>query len=487
MTKKYTLNMVDPKTGAEARKLPQYVAALSVCLGAVAAGAVLGWTSNISDALLDGKFNDIAIDQDILGWISSFTTLGAMVICFPMGIVCDLLGRKLACLLTIIPFSGGWLLIILSNGEIMLYAGRFLVGFAGGAFCVAAPIYTSEIAQKEIRGTLGGYFQLLLTVGILFAYVFGSICTPLVLSILCACIPLVFGVVFFFQPETPVYSLKKGDRASALASLRKLRGQRYDCESELKELQEQIDKDVAVKVPFSEAVRTKAARKAILICFGLMIFQQLSGVNAVIFYTGQIFKEAGGSIPPNYATIGIGIVQVVATFISTVVVDKFGRRILLMASAFCMALSGAALGVFFTLKDRHVVSEDVVNTIGFLPVVSLVVFITMFSLGFGPIPWMASAEIMPPEIKSTAVSAAATFNWLLAFLVTRFYNNLVDATGGDVTFYLFAAISLLGTFNVFFFVPETKGKSIQEVQDMLNGHKPGPTTKEGIDNPNFKH
>ncbi|KAH1012448.1 hypothetical protein HUJ05_011607 [Dendroctonus ponderosae] len=194
-------NKMDSSSESSASKrFPQYLAALS---GSVAAGSVLGWTGTISESLQHSDLNGIPVDTDALGWISGFVTLGAMVICFPIGFICDGIGRKWACLLTIIPFSIGWALVIFSSGTLMIYIGRFLTGLAGGAFCVAAPLYTSEIAEKEIRGALGSYFQLLLTVGVLFSYVCGTVTTPKMLSILCAFIPIGFGVAFFFQPETP--------------------------------------------------------------------------------------------------------------------------------------------------------------------------------------------------------------------------------------------------------------------------------------------
>ncbi|XP_050303651.1 facilitated trehalose transporter Tret1-like isoform X2 [Anthonomus grandis grandis] len=487
MTKKYVLNRMDVTTGeSRGKRLPQYLAALSVCLGSVAAGSVLGWTGTISEVLKKSALNGIPVDENVLGWISGFATLGAMVICFPIGFICDYIGRKWACLLTIIPFTVGWLLVIFANGTAMLYIGRFLTGIAGGAFCVAAPLYTSEIAEKEIRGALGSYFQLLLTVGILFAYVLGAFCTPQMLSIICAFIPILFGLVFFFQPETPVYLLKKRNRSGALSSLRRLRGEAYNSENEIRELQEQLDRSEQETVSFFQALQTKAAKKALFICFSLMIIQQLSGVNAVIFFTSTIFASTGGSIDPNYATIGIGVVQVTATFIASLVIDKFGRKILLIGSAICMALSGCLLGIYFSLNDRHLVSKEIISDLGFLPIVSLVIFISVFSLGFGPIPWMAAAEIMPPEIKSTASSAVATFNWFLAFIVTRFFNNLVVSIGGDVTFYIFSGISLAGSVFVLLFVPETKGKTTQEIQDILSGVRPGNADSKGVENPNFK-
>lgn len=135
----------------------------------------MGWTSNISEDMKGGKYNDIPIDDDSLGWIGSCVTLGAMVMCFPIGYICDWLGRKPTMLLLTIPFTIGWIIIIFAGSVELLYVGRFITGMAGGAFCVSAPMYTSEIAEKEIRGTLGSYFQLLLTVGILFSYIVGKL------------------------------------------------------------------------------------------------------------------------------------------------------------------------------------------------------------------------------------------------------------------------------------------------------------------------
>lgn len=455
----------------------------------MAAGTVLGWTSNISDKLRNSELNDIVIDSDALGWIGSFSTLGGMLMCFPIGTICDLIGRKWGCIMTVIPFTIGWLLIILANNVGLIYAGRFLTGLAGGAFCVAAPIYTSEIAQKEIRGTLGSFFQLLLTCGILLSYIGGACMSPRDLSILCAVIPVVFVVAFFFQPETPVYYMKNQKPAAALNSLQRLRGAMYNCDDEIKEIRDALDQDANVKVSFFDAMGTTASKKALLICFGLMFFQQMSGVNAVIFYTGDIFNSAGSTLESSTATIIVGVTQVLATFVSSVTVDRFGRKILLLGSIFFMMLSGLVLGIFFTLKERNVLDEDGVSKISFLPILCLIVFMCAFSFGFGPIPWLISAELMPQEIKSVACSAAATFNWLLAFLVTRFYGNLKEAIGGDSTFYIFAGISLLGTVFVLSIVPETKGKSLKEVQALLGGSSGENSTepKAGIDNPSFKN
>lgn len=455
-----------------------------MCLGAVAAGNVLGWTANIGSALTEGEHNDITANTEQQGWIGSLATLGALVMCFSTGFLCNFFGRKWTMLFLVFPFTLGWLLIILAENIDMMYAGRFFTGLAGGAFCVSAPLYTSEISDTDIRGRLGSFFQLFLTIGILFAYLFPLFADIFWHSIGCAIFPLIFGVVFFIQPETPVHLMKKGKESQARASLQRLRGKQYNIEPELSQIKSAIEEDRRNNVPFIQAIKSRAAIKASIICFSLMFFQQLSGINAVIFYTGDIFDASGIALESQYATLIIGCVQVVATFCSSMVIDKLGRKILLLISDFFMAISTILLGIFFTLKDRELVDNETLDTLGFLPVLALCIFIIVFSLGFGPIPWLISSELFPPDIKAVASSAAGTFNWFLAFLVTRFYLDLKEAIGGDITFYIFSAISLVGTAFIFIIIPETKGKTMEEIQDILNGKK---EQKTGIDNAGFSN
>ncbi|KAJ8713249.1 hypothetical protein PYW07_013619 [Mythimna separata] len=469
--------LVEPR-GDAGRKLPQYLAALAATLGALAAGSMLGWSAPVMVKLTDP--NDTSYDFDVSktqgDWISSVINLGAAFICFPIGMVMDIIGRKKTMLLLVLPFTLGWLLITFGTSVGMLIAGRLITGIAGGAFCVTAPAYTSEIAQDSIRGTLGSYFQLMITIGILFAYVVGGYTSVFVFNILCTCIPIVFGLVFFFMPESPNFLVVKGRNDEAREALVRLRGQSYDVDSELNNLKYKHEESQRNKVSYLAAIQKKTALKAILICYALMLFQQLSGINAVIFNASQIFEDAGATIPPTIATIIIGVIQVIATFISSLVVDKLGRRILLLLSALVMCVCSTALGVYFFLSETHGSTADIVQAISWLPLVSLSVFIIAFSLGFGPIPWMMAGELCLIDIKAFVGSTAGTFNWLLSFTVTSTFNSLNAAIGAGQVFWMFAGIMLVGFIFIFFVVPETKGKSVDEIQVMLgaepSSHRP---------------
>lgn len=457
-----------PVNNPKPKALPQFVAAITASLAAFASGTVLAWTSSIILVLEGGKYNNISINSDEMGWIGSFVTLGAMCTSFPFGIICDFIGRKAALLILIVPYSIGWSLIIWADSVLMLYFGRFISGMAAGACCVAAPLYISEIAHKSIRGTLGSYFQLMVTVGILFAYIVGKFATPILYTTICSMVPIVFFIVFVFQPESPFYCLKKGQFDSAYKNLNRLRGADYNVTDEIMSLR-LLEESQQSSLSISCSLKRVAGYKAFIIALSLMFFQQLCGINAIIFYTPDIFTASGAKIDPQTATICVGAFQVVATFISSLMVDKLGRRMLLISSEFIMAISTIFLGLFFTLKDRQIIAEDVISVLGFLPVVSLCVFIIMFSMGLGPLPWTICSEIFSPELKSFAISSAVTLNWFLAFLVTKFYLKLELLIGSDVMFYVFSIICFIGTIFCYTFIPETKGKTIEQIQKELDG------------------
>lgn len=194
----------------------------------------------------------------------------------------------------------------------------------------------------------------------------------------------------------------------------------------------------------------------------------MSGVNAVIFYTTTIFDAANSGLDPTAATIIVGVIQVVATFLATIIVDKVGRRILLMISDFFMAVSTILLAVYFQLKEAD---ETQVENLGWLPVLALCLFIAMFSIGYGPIPWLMIGELFANNVKAYVSPLGGAFSWLFAFLVTKVFTNLRDALGISGAFWLFSGISLVGTIFVFFIVPETKGISLVEIQRILSGEK----------------
>lgn len=206
-----------------------------VSLGALAAGTTLAWSSPAEVPVENGALG-FPVTPSEFGWIGALVTLGAATICFPITFVLDSIGRKPTMLLLIIPFTIGWAIIYYASSVWMLCLGRFLCGIAGGAFCVTVPLYTSEIASKEIRGSLGSYFQLFVTLGILFVDVLGTFYSIQTITLVCALIPFVFGLLFITQPETAVFYMKKRKIEKARESLEYFRGPEYNVDAELTQM-----------------------------------------------------------------------------------------------------------------------------------------------------------------------------------------------------------------------------------------------------------
>jgi Na+/melibiose symporter-like transporter len=254
----------------------------------------------------------------------------------------------------------------------------------------------------------------------------------------------------------------KGKNEKATNSLKRFRDDEVEVQNELNELIKEEETRKSLKV--LDALHRKSSKKAILIAFGLMFFQQLSGINAVIFYTNAIFTDAKLELEPKYATIIVGVIQVVATLVSTMTVDKVGRKVLLVISFTLMALCTMTLGVYNIMKDNN---ESSVEGLGWITLLALCVFIIAFSLGAGPLPWLCLSEIFASDVRAIAGSLTGTLNWTLAFAVTVTYPPVKEIIGPGPTFFIFTACSFVGIIFVRLIVPETKGISMAEIQKLL--------------------
>jgi MFS family permease len=274
----------------ETTKTRQILASLSAAGGAFAVGAALGWPSSAKEHLVPNNPRYFPISDSDFSQIASIITVGAMISCLPIGMLMKKFGRKMTMMGLVIPFVIGWSLVIFAKNLEMMLVGRFIIGLAGGAFCVSAPQYSSEIAENEVRGLVGTFFQLLIIAGILFSYIIGAYIDIYESSLICGAIPIVFAVIFSFMPESPVYLIEQGRDNEAILSYKWLRGDKYDPQNEINILKTEMSENETNQVSTSEVFSRKATKKAIAIGVGLMMFQQLSGINVVVFYISDIFQ-----------------------------------------------------------------------------------------------------------------------------------------------------------------------------------------------------
>jgi MFS family permease len=267
---------------------PQYAAGLAAAGGALSMGSGLGWSAPAGPRLVnEGQYFPITASQ--FDWVASIITLGCAISCLPVGFLMKKFGRKWTMLSLVVPFLIGWALVTWAQNFTMLLIGRFFIGLAGGAFCVSAPQYSAEIAQKEIRGTIGSFFQLLVITGILFVYLIGPFMTLFWTNIMCGMIPIVFAAIFFFMPESPVYLVIENREEEAIKSYKWLRGSSYDPKTEIDALKQDLLDSQNTKVSLKEEFRKRSSILGIVISVGLMFFQQMSGINVVVFYATIIF------------------------------------------------------------------------------------------------------------------------------------------------------------------------------------------------------
>lgn len=347
---------------------------------------------------------------------------------------------------------------------------------------MVTPLYNEEIAEVRVRGTLGVNMDVMFNVGILYIYIIGALDSYLWLSISACVIPTIFSITFFWMPESPMFLVSKGEIDKAEASLRWLRGtgkiKSPDIERELSQMQKFVKNSLVEESKVTENTSCRVCNdciadlsiksptaKAVGIIFGLMIFQQLSGVDAVIYYTVYIFNDAGSSLSSSVCTIIVGILQLISTYIPSLIVDRVGRRILLILSELGMAVSLLVLSLHFVMQSNNVA----ISLAGWIPLLAMNTFIIAFSVGFGPLPWLIMAELLSSEAKVWVSSMAMCLNWSLTFVVTKLFPIINRDLGPAITYGGFCCICILGTLFVVFFVPETQGKSREEIQLELMG------------------
>ncbi|XP_001862940.2 facilitated trehalose transporter Tret1-like [Culex quinquefasciatus] len=454
------------------RKKRQYVAALIANLAIACMGASMAWTSPMESKLKDMDESPLpeAPTASELSWIGSILTLGSLLGPAFAGFVAHRFGRKLALLISAVFFLAAYVLFLTTQSVAQILVGRFLQGCGIGFAITITPLYVGEIATVERRGALGSLVQTFITLGLLLDYAIGPYVSYGAFQWIQMALPLLFVAGFVQMPETPHFYVSKGDYGAAARSLAYIRGEPIsELQAEFNSIQFSVEESLRNRGTIKDLFIDHANFRALIICTGVVVFQQFSGINPVQFFAQTIFDRTGTDIPADLSAIVLGIFQVISSIVTAVIVDRVGRRPTLLTSALGMCCSLTALGTYFYLDNQ---SSEVASTLTFLPVASLVLFVIMFCTGFGPIAWVLLGEMFAPSIKSLASSVVSSICWLTSFFILFYFTSLDDALGSHWLFWIFAVCCAMAFVFTYVFVVETKGLSLPEIQARLNESAP---------------
>ena len=396
------------------------------------------------------------LDEFSLGWAVSSLLWGCIFGAAVAGRITDMYGRKKILLLVAVLFT----ITSIGTGiapEINTFViARFLGGLAVGAASILSPMYISEIAPSNSRGRLVALYQLSIVLGILISYFINYLLhdigdTNWRWMFLTGTIPsLLFFILLFLVPETPRYLFKKGKKEESYRILEKING-KEEADKAIVQIEESLSE---TKVSFRQLLKP-GYRHMMWVGFGLAVLVQISGINTIIDYAPIILKTAGWKIDAAlFSTFVIGFVNLIFTLVSIWAIDKYGRRPLYIIGSAGMALM--LLGL------------TIANLIGRFegPVVLafILAFIAFFAACIGPVFWTLVAEIFPNKIRGTAMSVPVFTQWIFNALVVMFFPWMLVNAGGTITFGFLALMSLLMMLFTIYFIPETKGKSLEEIE-----------------------
>ena len=442
-----------------------YLVAFIVALGGLLSGFDTGV---ISGALLFIK-DEWNLSDYLQGILVSSTLVGATIGAILNGHLADLFGRKKILIFTAVLFFIGSIFCAAAPNVNILILSRFIVGLAIGVVTFATPLYLSEISPEKIRGSLVSLFQLAITIGILFSYLvnagFANIQFGWRLMLLFGVFPaLILGIGMFFMSDTPRWLISKGKDDEAKKVFKRIEPG-IDADKEILEIKNVLqNKDNDKKFEFK-----KWMFAPLFLGIGLMFCQQWTGINTIIYYAPTILKIAGFNSNSSaiYATVGIGIVNCLMTFIAIFLSDKTGRKPLLYAGLIGMALCLFILGSAFQF------SEALGASLKWVSLFSSMFYIAFFSFSLGPIILLLVSEIFPLKFRGLGMSISTMSNFLFNFTVTLSFLPLINKISESYTFYLYGMIAIICLFYVYFMVPETKGITLEKIEEnWQNGVNP---------------
>ncbi|XP_050498226.1 facilitated trehalose transporter Tret1-like [Diabrotica virgifera virgifera] len=446
------------------KEWPQALAIVIGCLAALTTGMLTSWSSPFLLKITKDKEN-----YDISEHDASFFTIvhpAAMIVtCVIFSILCDTIGRKKTLLLITIPHLLSWVLAALAQNVYVFYASRICAGIGDGCMYAALPMYIGEVASPKVRGTWGNCMVSAMYLGEFLIHVIG--CFLGVKETSYACIPLVglFFVLFCFMPESPYYCVIKGKEDEAKQALKFLK-RKHDIEEDYEMLKNDVKRQMSESGTWKDFFMIKSNRKALMSAIFLRSSQQLGGTTVFIMNTQFIFEKAKGGVSPEVSSmIYLGLCLILNIVVIIFVVERLGRRLCYILSLSLSAIPLLVLSVYFFI-DQHVHDVDI-SFLNWIPIVAMISYLIFNSFGMAVIPTLMLGELFSTSVKSKAMTVLMIDFGLMIFVTNNILYALQSVIGLCGPFLFFAICNIISTFLSFFLVPETRGKTLEQIQQTL--------------------
>lgn len=424
-------------------------------------GVYTGWSATVTPKLqnLSSTPLETVLTNESLSWMCSWGMFSAILGSFFWGLVADKYGRKLTGFLTMLPYLASWIILLQIKTETALMVSRFLGGLGASGAAINIPLYVGEISNKEMSAGLGSLFILMYNIGVLYAYIFGVYVSYESFNVACLVISVLYMFVWCYVPESPVFYIRQSRMDDAKRSLKWFRG-KDNVDEEISDMMNSGDHMSAATIANYTDRRTV---KALVIGIVFQTGTQLSGINVILMDTVNIFQRSGGdAMSSENCTMLVGVVQVVGSIIAVCTVNRASRKFFLISTYALTSLALITIGTCF-----YVTVHIKGFTTGLVPVLSLSLHVMAFSLGLGMVPYIIYAEIFPSNVRNMCMSVLMFWNNVLGFAVLKGYPKMTEMMGAFGYFWMFGFICLAVVPFTYFFVPETKGKTIKETLDNL--------------------
>ncbi|CAN5560677.1 arabinose-proton symporter AraE [soil metagenome] len=439
-------------------------------LVAAVGGLLFGYDTAVIAGAIGFMKSYYALSDAMTGWVASCALLGCIAGAMYAGKLSDVVGRKKVLMLAALLFAISSVGTAMPPNLTFFVAFRLIGGMGIGIASMLSPMYISEMAPADIRGKLISVFQLGVVSGILliyfvnagiagmydevwnistgWRYMFGSGLIPSVIFIL----------LLLTVPESPRWLAKQKRNDEALDILTKINGT-AKAQQELSEINNTLANETSL--PLSEMLKP-GLRRALLIGIVLAIFSQVTGINAIMYYAPEIFKSTGdGSGSALMQTVMVGIINVLFTLVAIKYVDKLGRKLLLLIGITGMIICLLAVGAAFYFEMQK----------GYLVLIAILGYIACFAISLGPLTFVVIAEIFPTKARGTAMSVAVFSLWAAVFLVSQTFPILMGSIGNAFTFWIYMFMAICAFLFVWKMVPETKGKTLEEIESYWMEHE----------------